>query len=202
MSYPGAFRVTSGPDREPITLEEAKLHLRVEHDDDDDWIQKKITAAREWCEVTGDRTFLSLVIQYNLDAWPEGDDQVVYLPRPPLQTIGSILYVDTDGTAQSLNPSTAIQIDTVSKPGRILPAYGTEWPLIRGETLIPISIQYTAGHGTKGRNVEPYLIDALKLRLSDLYENRESIVVGTIASQIPSVAAENILRARKTSWSF
>jgi uncharacterized phage protein (predicted DNA packaging) len=36
---------------EPISLQEAKKHLRVEFDDDDDLIQGLITAAREYAEV-------------------------------------------------------------------------------------------------------------------------------------------------------
>jgi len=201
MHYPGAFRVVEEPAEEPVTLEEAKLHLRVEHDDDDAWIQREITAARCWCETMADRTFLATVYEYNLDAWPAGDDQVVYLPRPPLQAVDSVLYVDADGAVQSIDVSAGVQVDTISKPGRILPAYGTTWPTVRDE-LHPISIRYTAGYGTKARQVEPDLITALRLRLADLYENRESIVVGTISSEIPSVAAINLLRSHRTSWTF
>lgn len=38
------------PIAEPVTLEEAKLQLRVEFDEDDALISSYITAARQWAE--------------------------------------------------------------------------------------------------------------------------------------------------------
>ncbi|KPJ83966.1 MAG: hypothetical protein AMS19_02680 [Gemmatimonas sp. SG8_23] len=199
MEYPGNVWVTTPPTREPLSLEEAKAHLRVEHDADNAWISQEIKAARMWAETLGDRTTITSTLTYNLDSWP--DDEIVYLPRPPLQAILSIVYIAPDGSQESLDVSNEIQVDTISKPGRILPAYGMTWPTVR-DSLHPISIQYQAGYGTSPSSVDPYLLTAIRLRLADLYENRESVVVGTISSDIPTVAAINILRAHRTSWGF
>ena len=52
------------PIAEPVTLEEAKLQLRVEFDEDDALISSYITAAREWAEGFLNRSLVA----------PEGED--------------------------------------------------------------------------------------------------------------------------------
>lgn len=43
---------------EPVTVEQAKQYLRVDHDEDDDLIESLIIAAREWAETYTEKTWL------------------------------------------------------------------------------------------------------------------------------------------------
>ena len=78
--------------------------------------------------------------------------QRIYLPRPPLQSVTSIKYIDINGTLQTLSGS-LYQISDGAKPGFVEPVYGQAWPAIRSETIEPVSITYVAGFGTSSTDV-------------------------------------------------
>ena len=68
-------------------------------------------------------------------------------------------------------------------------AYGESWP---SETLYPtnaIEIIYSCGYGAYAGNVPEPIKQAIMLKLSDLFEQRESIVIGTISSQLKVIEA-------------
>jgi len=89
---------TIAPASEPITLTEAKAHLRVETDftEDDTIIGTFISAARESCEARTGRQLVTATYALRLGGFPCGDS--IELPKPPLVSVTSITYVDTDGT--------------------------------------------------------------------------------------------------------
>lgn len=140
-----AWKVTTEPDAEPapISLTEAKLHLRVTSSADDELITALIRAAREWCELFQNRAFVTQTITLTLDRFPN----VFEIPKPPLQSVSSIKYIDTAGVQQTLDPS-VYDVDTVSEPGRIALAYGQSWPSIRGD-INSVEVIYVAGYATK-----------------------------------------------------
>ncbi len=65
-------------------------------------------------------------------------------PRSPLLSVTSIAYTDATNSPQVLDPS-AYQVDTISQPGRILPAYGTVWPVTL-EVPNAVRITFVAGY--------------------------------------------------------
>jgi len=114
MRYRSLIRYEQGS--EPVTLAEAKLHLRIDNSDDDDLISALITTARKWAEDYCDRTFvvskytmlmdsfygaIGSPVQFGLKADGNNIDgrqgvvpQLdVELPRPP----ASPNYFDPDG---------------------------------------------------------------------------------------------------------
>jgi uncharacterized phiE125 gp8 family phage protein len=76
----------------------------------------------------------------------------IYLPRPPLQSITSIQYVDPNGTTQTLNPS-LYQVTLDASPAYVEPAFSKSWPEIRSETVEPVIITYVAGFGDDAENI-------------------------------------------------
>ena len=81
MRFRSLKRLTE-PAVEPVTLAEAKKHLRVEHDADDALITASIVAAREWCETYLDATLIHTQWQMTLDFFPV----YIRLPKPPMAT--------------------------------------------------------------------------------------------------------------------
>lgn len=172
-------RVTA-PITEPVTLAEAKSHLRVDTTDDDDIITALIQAAREWCEEFQNRSYLEQTWQLWLDAWPD-DDEIV-LPRPPLQSVTSVKYYDTDDTEYTLDSSNYI-VDAYSEPGRIVLAYGKTWPSTTLRPANAVVVEYVAGN-SEATSVPQRVKQAILLLVGHWYEHREAVLVGSVSKEI------------------
>lgn len=169
-----SWKVTTSPDIEPVTLAEAKLHLGVTMTEHDDLITSLITVAREWCEGYQNRAYITQTITWKLDSFPD----TFCVPRPRLQSVTSIKYIDTDGNEQTLD-SSYYDVDTYSEPGRIALAYGQSWPGIRGD-INGVEVVYVAGYGDEAANVPERVKAAMKLLIGHLYEHREVIAELTL----------------------
>lgn len=168
-------QVTVEPAIEPITLTEAKTHCRVTGTDDDTYIGTLITAAREWVEDYTGRSLITQTRTYVLDAFPYGDETIV-LPRPPLQSVTSVVYVDTAGANQTWD-SANYTVDTDRDPGGIYLAYGKTWPATRS-IRHAVTITYVAGYGEStdsplSTNVPQRIKQAILLIIGEMYSNRE-----------------------------
>ena len=69
-----AVKLITPPALEPISLQEAKAHLRVDFGDDDDYISALITAARDFAEGFTRRAFLTQSWLLALDHFPGAHD--------------------------------------------------------------------------------------------------------------------------------
>lgn len=139
--------VTIEPASEPVTLAEAKVHLRVDHDDENTLIESLITAARQWAETETNRRFINTTIRLSLDAFP----CEFRLPGGKTQSVTSITYVDGDGTTQTLATS-VYTLDSDSEPARIVLAYNQMWPQIR-DVPNAVKVLYVAGYGSAASDV-------------------------------------------------
>lgn len=185
-----ALTQSTAPTEEPITLVEAKLHLRVSLYDDDNLITGLIKAARAYAETVTRRQFVNATYQYKLDAWPNGD---IRLPRPPLSSVTSITYVDVNGDVQTAG-SSLYDVDTDTEPGRISLAYDQIWPTARDQNNT-ILITYVAGYGAASA-VPESLKQAIKLLVGHWYENREGVITGTISAPV-AFAVNALLQSEK-----
>lgn len=126
----------------PVTLAEAKNHLRVFHDDDDDSIAAMIGAGVDEFERRTGRAFSELTGTFQLSEFPAGSDPI-FIPRPPLVSVAAITYRDDAGGSQSLDSGEYL-VDTISSPAILVPAIETEWPATDGRPGA-VSISFTAG---------------------------------------------------------
>lgn len=174
---------TVAPATEPLSLADAKLHLRVVSDDDDDLITALIQGAREYVETFLRRQLVTATWAMTLDEFPDSDGDIT-LPLPPLASVTSIAYVDGDGDDQTLD-SANYTVHTNCEPGKITLAYGESWPSTRDQPDA-VTVAFVAGYGAAAA-VPAGIVAAIKLVLGDLYENREAAVLGTIRSDNPTV---------------
>lgn len=128
------------PGSEPVSLEEAKLHLRVRHDSEDTRIEGLITAARQYAEEFTRTVFITQTWRVTLDTFPSGK---LYLPKLPLQAVTEVEYTDGFGNDQALTGFL-----TTKHPMRpyIIPAYAAEWPTAR-DSEGAVRVTSTAGYG-------------------------------------------------------
>jgi uncharacterized phiE125 gp8 family phage protein len=169
------FKVITPP-TEPVTLADARLHLRVTDTAEDTLISALITAAREYCEHYLQRAVGSQTLELALDEFPEGS---IELPMGPVTSITSIKYIDTNQAEQTLSGS-AYTLDDYSHQSWAVPAYETEWP----ETLEAanvVKVRYVAGSATPPSAV----LAAMKLIIGHLYENREQSIIGVSVTELP-----------------
>lgn len=150
---------------EPLTLAEAKAHLRITHASEDSYITDLIAAARLDIESDTWRALVRGTRTLVLSGFPPGDDPI-WMPRPPLVSVDAVLYVDASGSEQELD---SFRVDASHEPGQLLPAFGAHWPDTR-ETPDAVTITYTAGYadGSVPANAK----HCVRLKLSELYEGR------------------------------
>ena len=167
------------PAAEPLTLVEAKLHLKVDLSDDDVLVTALIVAARTAVENYLSRSLIEQTWRQTFCNWR------IQLERPPHIAITEVSYIDVDGDTQTL-ASTEYQADlSGDQPARVVPAYGAAWPDFRTETLNPIAVEFEAGYGDAAEDVPAPIRSAMLLMIGHLYTNREAVNIGNIVNVIP-----------------
>ena len=145
---------TSNPPVEPVTLDEIKEHLRMQEINDfDSMLLGLIKSSREWVESAIGRSLIQQTWKYYLQDWPPGDE--FELPFPPLQSVTSIKYTDSDGTQTEWSNS-EYEVDTDSEPGRVILGYGYTWPSTTLHPKNPIEIEFIAGYDDDGLSPADY----------------------------------------------
>lgn len=176
-----SLKLITAPAVEPVTLAEAKTHLRVDGTDDDALITALITAARQDCEHRLGRALIDQIWEKVLDAFPEA----IELPRPPVSSIVSVTYYDTAGALQTLDAADySLDGENDFGPAWLTPVYDTDWP---DTYAIPnaVRVRCTCGYGASGSAVPEAIKAWIKLRVGALYAQRESIVLGQPISEAP-----------------
>jgi uncharacterized phiE125 gp8 family phage protein len=163
---PSFARITA-PAAEPVTLAEAKAHLRVDLSDDDAMISRLIAAARHWVEEACGRVLISQTWRMTLDAWPDTPD--LALIRPPVQSVTAVRTVSAEGVASvwaGANYAMAFGAEP-QRLVRLVPA----WP-IPGRPRAGIEIDMICGYGALATDVPAALRQAVLLKTAQLYERR------------------------------
>jgi uncharacterized phiE125 gp8 family phage protein len=180
QAFPGLKLVTP-PAEEPITLAQAKEHLRVSDASQDGKITRAIAAARRDCEAYLGRALVTQAWDLALPRWPCAPR--VVLPRPPVQSVTSITYLDASGASVVLSAGEyKVRAGT---PGVVSLRSGRSWPSLLAEDDAVV-IRFVAGYGAASA-VPESLVEGMLLRVGTLYEHREDVVVGTVAAKLDEV---------------
>lgn len=193
-----SLTIVTPPAEEPVTLTEAKNHLRVDLTDDDSLISALIVAAREHAEAITRRAFITQTLKLSMDAFPVNNGPI-YVPMPPLQSVNSLKYFNTGGVEQTLTEGTDYLVDNESEPGRITPAPDTGWPATQNRPNA-VSVEFVAGFGDASK-VPQGIKQAILLMVGHWYENREAVTMqGNNAGELP-MAVDSLLMMHRI-WRF
>lgn len=183
--------LTTAPENEPLTAQEVMAHLRLEDDDENDWIETAIVAIREIVERDIlNRALITQTWDMAIEDWP--DDDELEIPLPPLVSITSITYYDTDDVS-AVFASSSYDVRTKREPGYVKLKYGETWPTVALRPSEGIVVVFVAGYGAEAANVPAQIRKAMLMMIAHLYENRETIVTGTTATELP-FSAEFLLQ--------
>lgn len=172
--------VITGPNDEPITLAEAKAHLRVVAADDDTYISALIVTARQMVEQRTGRALMPQRVRIGMDSFC----LVTKLPRLPLAEVHGLIikYYDGDGTQQTVNDAT-YTINTYVEPVEVTLAYQQSWPDFR-PVAGGVTMEYDVGY-TDADAVPMPLKQWMLLAIGAMYDNRDQVIVGTIVNSLP-----------------
>jgi len=166
---------TAAPSIDPVARADAKNHLKVDFTDDDSLIDLYISAATSVAEKHTWRQLITATYELSLNDFPDADGPIT-IPRPPLQSIVSITYTDTDGNSQTLSAS-KYQVDTIREPGQVWPETTESWPAVEDERINAVTVKFKAGYGDNESDVPQQIRHAIKRITAHIYDNREDITV-------------------------
>lgn len=129
---------------EPISVDQAKAHLRVDDNDQDDVIDRLITTAREEVEHTTRRRMISRAFDYVLDDFP----YTICIPIEPVRSVWAITYIDGAGATQTLSTS-VYNVSIQNGRCEIRPKTGQVWPQIELDRLGAVTVRLFIGHAVQ-----------------------------------------------------
>ncbi|HDZ80729.1 MAG TPA: hypothetical protein ENH56_05725 [Roseobacter sp.] len=178
------------PTELPVSLEEVKLHCRVDHNDEDTLLTSLIAAATDYLDgpsgILG-RAIINQEWLIELDEWPI----YLVLPIEPIQTV-LVKYNNEAGIETTIAGSDIILINNPSARSILEWVDGFSFPKLNASRY-PIGITLSAGFGAAAEIPESIKV-AIQMIVGNWYENREATVVGMSVVDLPM--AVNALLAR------
>jgi uncharacterized phiE125 gp8 family phage protein len=178
--------LTSGPAAEPVTLAEAKAHLRVDGTAEDTLIASLIVTSRLHVEAAAGLALITQGWSWYIDAWPPG--HVLKLPLRPVQSIAAVRLYDEAAAATTVDPATYF-LDGAAAPPRLVRHGALPWPR-PGRIVNGIEIAFTAGYGTTAADVPPPIRQAILLLVAHWHEHRSPLEEGAHPAPLPDMVSE------------
>ena len=204
------LQLVTPPAQEPVSLAEAKQHLRVDGGDDDLLLGSLITAARQAAETKTGRQLITARWKLVLDAFPGPSlmqsatgasfslpGHAILLAKCPVQAVVSVEYMDMNGATQVM-PASDYVLDAACEPARLTPAFGKTWPSTLPQ-MGAVSVTFDAGYGTASA-VPEGLKSWIKLRVGSLYGHREEVATLTRGRIDPLTFVDSLLDGYRVSF--
>ena len=165
-------RLITPPVALAVSLDEAKLNLKIEDAEQDAivtaWIEG-ITAHAE--HLTG-RSFINQTWRVTCDSFPDA----IELPCTASEV--TIKYLDVNGVEKTLDPADYI-VDSVSEPGYAVPGVGKAWPETY-DRINAVNVDVVAGYGATEADVPKLIRLYILARLVEQYDPATRLEKGTV----------------------
>jgi len=171
---------TVAPATTPVTVAEAKAHLRVDTSDEDTLIGGLVASATShldgWSGVLG-RAIVTQTWRQDFNDFSAR----MRLPLFPVASITSVVYLDANGASQTVSGADyALLVDDRGAFVRFIEDFN---PPIVYDDGPAVSVTYVAGLAVA--DVPPAIKHAILLLVGHWFANRETVVTGTIATAMP-----------------
>ena len=165
-----------------LTTAEAKTHLKVDTTADDTYIDNLVSAATESAQIFTNRYFITTQITQYGDKW----DDISTLFKSKVINVVSVKYYDSDNSLQTLATDVWLS-DIAHQPARIALKPNQSFPAI-ADRINAIEVTNKVGYGDTASDVPEGIRHAVLLSVGNFYQNREEVVVGRIATELPKSA--------------
>lgn len=165
----------------PLQLEDVKLRLKIDANDQDGDVAMLIRAATGYVQNYQWSQLIASTVVQRLDRFPCGE--IIYLHKNPVSSVTTVQYVDSAGVTQTLVVTTDYTVDLNSKPARIIPAYAKSWPSSRGY-IDDVIVTYVAGYGATPETVPEEIRQAMYMLIAHWHRNTEGVLVGSISREL------------------
>jgi uncharacterized phiE125 gp8 family phage protein len=168
MWYPAT--ATAAPTSLPVSVAEAMAHCRVEGEDNDPEIATLAIYLASAVAHVENYTGLKLVTQ-TIAAKCDSFDDMARLPFAPVNTVVSIVYIDTNGATATLDTTVyELRADGLETSIELKP--NQTWPARQAGTRIVTTM--TVG----GTETADPIRHAILILTSEAFERREPVAVG------------------------
>lgn len=180
-----------GDVHEPIDLEEIKLHLRIDYEEEDALIEANMKSAREWIERRCEIVIVPQAWEYRTSFFPG----TFNFPWAPTAGYGGVFYIDTIGNLVPADPDLYLLIEGDDEtPYQLIidgnvPTDAAERP---DAVRIRFSTGYPYGDGSPpdyGSNVPEALKQAIRLLTAHYFENRAEVTLTPTRMEIVQIPA-------------
>jgi len=190
----------SAPTIEPVTLAEARMHLRIDASDtaEDTLISGFIVAARMQAEHTLNCKLITQTWDVPYDAFPAAGESIrIASGLSPAQSIDQVAYLDSTSVARTVSSSNYV-LDASSLPGYVFPVAGYSWPTDVAESANAVKVRVTSGYGSLASDVPRNIWSWMLLQIGALYRNREAFATSAFAgtgsvSALPNQFTDRLL---------
>ena len=146
-----------------VSVADAKSHLVIDHNEDDNLVAMYIEQATAYCQAYTGIQLGSQGYSVYGDTWCE----VASLPLYPIDSV-VVKYIDTDLIEQTMD-STDYVLDNKVYPAILYPASGTSWPAL-GAGVNVVTVEAI----TSDAPLQSQVSAAIYLMTGHLYEHREA----------------------------
>lgn len=162
----------------PVTLLEAKAHLNVLSDIDDNLITFLISVATEQAEEITNRQLMRATYEMTMEILPDRFE----IKKPPLHAVEKIEYIPDGLSSYVLLDPSMYMVDTTVEPGVVIRRNDATYPAISW-MVNAVRVTFTAGYAD-AVSVPKSIKQWMLIRIATLFEHREEIVVGVSVTPI------------------
>ena len=161
------YKLKTAPVFAPVSVAELKRNLRIEHTDQDEFLQELVTRAIAGSQIATGRQYARATYTLYFDEFPGYD---VEIELGPVDAITSVKYLAPGSTSLTTLDPAKYQLDNVDMTARLrfLESFTPD-----SERMNVVEIEFTTGWASAGM-VPKDLCEAIILRASEAYMHPEN----------------------------